>query len=89
MSVKIRLTRMGTHKRPFYRLVVTDSRAPRDGECIDSLGTYDPLKAADAVSLDAAKIVSWLTKGAQPTPTVKQILTKAGIYNQLSQASAQ
>ncbi|MDH4099958.1 MAG: 30S ribosomal protein S16 [Nitrospirota bacterium] len=79
MSVKIRLTRMGTHKRPFYRVVVTDSRTKRGGQYIENVGTYDPLMAAEGVKLDQAKIVGWLDKGAIPTVTVKQLLKKAGI----------
>lgn len=88
MSVKIRLTRMGTHKRPFYRVVVTDSRSKRDGQYIDNVGTYDPLMATDGVKLDAAKVLCWLDKGAIPTLTVKQLLKKAGIAKAASAPAA-
>lgn len=88
MSVKIRLTRMGTHKRPFYRVVVTDSRVQRDGRYIENVGTYDPLMAAEGVKLDEAKILEWLDKGATPTDTVRQLIKKAGIVRPPRAASA-
>lgn len=77
--VKIRLTRMGAHKKPFYRVVVTDSRARRDGPFIEIIGTYDPLKEPSAVTIDAEKAKKWLKEGAQPTDTVKKLLKKAGL----------
>lgn len=79
MAVKIRLTRMGDKKTPFYRIVVADGRSPRDGKFIDILGTYDPLKEPAEVKLDADKVKDWLSKGAQPTDTVKAVLAKEGI----------
>ena len=78
--VKIRLTRMGDHKSPFYRIIVADSRSPRDGRFIDLLGTYDPhLDEADALKLDAEKAKKWISNGAQPTDTVRALLVKAGV----------
>jgi small subunit ribosomal protein S16 len=77
--VKIRLKRLGAHKRPFYRVVVADSRAPRDGKFIEEIGTYDPLKEPAEVKIDAEKVQKWLSNGAQPTETVKRLLKQAGI----------
>jgi len=78
MAVTIRLTRMGAKKKPFYRLVVADSRFPRDGRYIEVLGTYDPNPNPPAINLNREKIDSWMQKGAHPTPTVKSLLKKAG-----------
>lgn len=78
MAVKIRLRRMGAKKAPFYRLVVADSRYPRDGRFIEELGYYDPTKEPSLVKLDNEKVKSWIAKGAQPTDTVKAILKKNG-----------
>ena len=77
--VKIRLTRMGAHKKPFYRLIVADSRARRDGPFIEILGTYDPLKEPSEVKIDLEKAKYWLQKGAQPTDTAKRLMQRAGI----------
>jgi len=79
MAVKIRLRRMGAKKAPFYRIVVADSRYPRDGRFIEEVGTYDPTKEPSAVSVDTEKVKKWLSTGAQPTDTVKTILKKEGI----------
>jgi small subunit ribosomal protein S16 len=79
MAVTIRLTRMGAKKKPFYRLVVADSRFPRDGRYIDVVGTYDPHPNPPAINLNGEKIHSWLQRGAQPTNTVKSLLKKAGL----------
>jgi small subunit ribosomal protein S16 len=82
MSLKIRLARGGAKKRPFYRVVVADSRSPRDGRYIEKLGTFDPLKAKDAadrVVLDAEKAKAWIAKGAQPTDRVARLLDAAGV----------
>ena len=79
MSVKIRLKRMGRKKKPFYRVVVADSRAPRDGRFIEEIGTYDPLKDPGEIKIDAEKAQKWLGNGAQPTDTVKSLLKKSGI----------
>ena len=78
MAVKIRLTRMGDKKRPFYRVVVADSRSPRDGKFIEVLGTYDPLKNPAEIKIDTEKTKKWLANGAQPTDTAKSILITAG-----------
>jgi len=82
MSVKIRMTRAGTKKRPFYRIVVADSRSPRDGRYIERVGTYDPMlpKDRERVTLDAEKAKAWLAKGATPTDRVARFLTDAGLY---------
>ncbi|MBR6939464.1 MAG: 30S ribosomal protein S16 [Clostridia bacterium] len=79
MAVKIRLRRMGAKKNPFYRIVVADSRYPRDGRFIEELGTYDPTVSPSAVKVDADKAKQWLSNGAQPTDTVKALLKKEGI----------
>jgi small subunit ribosomal protein S16 len=82
MSLKIRLARGGAKKRPFYRIVVADSRCPRDGRYIEKIGVFDPLKAKDAadrVVLEAEKAKAWLGKGAQPTDRVARILDAAGL----------
>ena len=76
--VRIRLMRMGAHKRPFYRIVVADSRTRRDGPYIELLGTYDPLKDSE-VKIDKEKVKAWILKGAQPTDSVKRLLTKVGL----------
>ncbi len=77
--VKIRLTRLGSHKKPFYRVIVTDSKTRRDGPFIEILGTYDPMKEPSEVKLDLDKARLWLQKGAQPTDTVKKLMQKAGL----------
>ena len=74
MAVKIRLRRMGAKKNPFYRIVVADSRYPRDGRFIEEIGTYDPTKNPSVVNLDMEKANKWIATGAQPTDTVKKIL---------------
>lgn len=77
--VKIRLARLGAHKRPFYRVVVADSRARRNGPFIEILGTYDPLKDPSEVKLDQEKAKQWIQKGAQPTTIVKKLMQRAGM----------
>lgn len=79
MAVKIRLTRMGDKKSPFYRVVVADSRTARDGKVIDQLGYFNPLKEPVEIKLDSEKTTEWLKKGAQPTETARTLLVKAGI----------
>lgn len=79
MAVKIRLKRMGAKKAPFYRIVVADSRSPRDGRFIEEIGTYDPTKTPVVFSVDEDKAKQWLSNGAQPTETVKALLKKEGI----------
>jgi small subunit ribosomal protein S16 len=77
--VKIRLARMGMKKKPYYRVVVADSRSRRDGPFIEIIGTYDPTKEPSEVKVDADKARNWLDRGAQPTDTVKKLLQKAGL----------
>ena len=79
MAVKIRLRRMGAKKAPFYRVVVADSRYPRNGRFIEEIGTYDPNKEPSEIKIDAEKAKQWIANGAQPTDTVKAILKKEGI----------
>ncbi|MBR1423449.1 MAG: 30S ribosomal protein S16 [Ruminococcus sp.] len=78
MAVKIRLRRMGAKKAPFYRIVVADSRYPRDGRFIEEVGYYDPTKDPSVIKVDEEKIKSWIANGAQPTDSVKAILKKNG-----------
>ena len=78
MAVKIRLTRLGDKKAPFYRVVVADSRSPRDGKFIDNIGTYNPLTNPAEIKIDNDKAKDWIAKGAQPTDTVKALLIKSG-----------
>ena len=77
--VKIRLRRMGAHKSPYYRIVVADSRYPRDGRFIEEIGTYNPLTEPSTVQIDAEKAKEWIAKGAQPSDTVKALLKKQEI----------
>ena len=79
MAVKIRLKRMGAKKAPFYRIVVADSRSPRDGKVIEQVGTYNPLIEPAEVKVDSDLTIKWLQNGAIPTDTVKNILSKAGV----------
>ena len=79
MAVKIRLRRMGAKKAPFYRVVVADSRYPRDGRFIEEIGYYDPMPNPSVVKVDAEKAKNWISNGAQPTDTVKVLLKKEGI----------
>ena len=77
--VKIRLRRMGAKKSPFYRIVVADSRDPRDGRFIEEIGTYNPLTEPSELKVNAERALSWIKNGAQPTDTVKTLLKKAGV----------
>lgn len=79
--VKIRLHRMGAKKAPFYRIVVADSRYPRDGRFIEEIGTYDPMTEPSTVKVDGEKVKQWLANGAQPTDTVKALLKKNGVID--------
>lgn len=79
MSVKIRLRRMGKKKAPFYRIVVADSRFPRDGRFIEEIGYYNPLEDPAIIKVDAEKVRIWIKNGAQPTDTVKALLKKEGV----------
>ncbi|MCZ6873526.1 MAG: 30S ribosomal protein S16 [bacterium] len=81
MSVRIRLKRMGTKKRPFYRIVVADSRAPRDGRFIETLGTYNPLTDPSQLRLNTERVQLWLSRGAQPSASVGSLLAREGLRN--------
>ena len=85
MAVKIRLRRMGTKKVPFYRVVVADERAARDGRFLESLGTYDPVSQPIGLKIDADKALQWLQKGAQPTDTVRSLLRTAGVMRRYAE----
>lgn len=74
MAVKIRLRRMGAHKKPFYRVVVADSRSPRDGKCIEEIGFFNPMVEPAEIKLDMEKVEKWIANGAQPTERVKSII---------------
>ena len=79
MATKIRLKRMGAKKAPFYRIVVADSRAPRDGRFIDEIGTYDPNTNPASINVNAEKVQKWLACGAQPSDTVRSLFKQAGV----------
>ena len=81
MAVKMRLRRMGQKKAPFYRVVVADSRSPRDGKFIEEVGYYNPQTEPAEIKIDADKAKDWLAKGAQPTETVKSLLKKSGVID--------
>mgnify|MGYP003756215131 FL=1 len=81
MAVRIRLKRMGAKKRPFYRLVVADARAARDGRFIDTLGYYNPITDPAQIEIDKEKALSWLKKGAQPSDTARALLKKSGVLD--------
>ena len=84
MSVKIRLSRHGAKKSPFYRIVVSDSRAPRDGRCIEQVGTYNPRVDTGGIKINSEKIERWLQRGAQPTQIVSDLIKKAARTSQPS-----
>ena len=86
MAVKIRLNRMGAKKNPFYRVVVADSRAPRDGRFIEVLGNYDPSQNPAVVNVDEEKVLDWMGKGAQLTDTVKNLFSKKGLMAKFAEA---
>ena len=77
--VKIRLRRMGAKKAPYYRIVVADARSPRDGRCIEEIGTYNPLTEPATIAVDVEKAQTWIKNGAQPTDTVRGLLKNAGV----------
>ena len=81
MATKIRLRRMGAKKAPFYRVIVADSRSPRDGRFIEEIGYYNPLTEPAEIKIDAEKAKKWISNGAQPTETVKSLLKKSGIVD--------
>ena len=84
--VKLRLTRMGSKKKPFYRINVADSRTPRDGRFIETVGTYNPLIEENQVSLKEERVLEWLSKGAQPSDTVRNILSKEGVMKKFHES---
>ena len=88
MATKIRLKRIGAKKNPFYRIVVADSRSPRDGRFIEEIGYYNPTKDPIELKVDAEKAIKWLKTGAQPSETAKALLNKAGVNKKLAEAQA-
>ncbi len=82
MSVRIRLRRMGAKKQPFYRVVVADSRSPRDGRFLDTIGTYNPRTEPAAIEIDREKTMKWLAEGAMPTDSARALLSRAGIWQE-------
>lgn len=89
MAVRIRLRRMGAHKAPFYRVVVSDSRSPRDGRFIEEIGYYNPLAEPSVVQIDEEKALKWLQNGAQATDTVRSLLSKAGVLKKFHESRLQ
>ena len=89
MAVKIRLKRMGQKKAPFYRVVVADSRAPRDGRFIEEIGTYNPVAQPAIVEINEEKALQWMTTGAQPTDTVRSLFRKQGLLQKFHEAKRQ
>ena len=85
MATRIRLKRIGAKKSPFYRIVVADSRAPRDGAFIEEIGTYNPIKDPAIIEVNDERAISWLLKGAQPSQTVRSIFNKAGVLDKLAE----
>lgn len=85
MAVKFRLSRHGSKKKPFYRIVVADSASPRDGRFIERVGFYDPLKEPVEISLDREKVKDWYKKGAKPTRTVENLFKKEGVLSEITQ----
>ncbi len=86
MAVKLRLKRMGSKQKPFYRIVATDARSPRDGRFIETVGTYDPIKKPAVVEIDEEKAIKWLNNGAQPTETVKSLFKTKGINQKYAES---
>lgn len=87
MAVKIRLKRMGAKKTPFYRIVVADSRSPRDGRFIEEIGYYNPLTEPKTIKIDSEKAEKWLKNGAKPTETVEKLFKNSGLYNKAEEAT--
>lgn len=86
MAVKLRLKRGGSKQKPFYRIVAADARSPRDGRFIDTIGTYNPIPANYEVNIDEEKALYWLQNGAQPTDTVRSLLSKKGIMTKYAES---
>jgi small subunit ribosomal protein S16 len=89
MSVRIRLRRMGKTKRPFYRVVVADQRSPRDGRFIENIGRYHPLDDPSVIEIDEERALHWLRVGAQPSNTVKVLMTKTGIWEKFARSKGE
>jgi small subunit ribosomal protein S16 len=89
MSVRIRLKRIGAHKAPFYRVVVSDSRSPRDGRFIEEIGIYNPIAQPAQVQIDEEKALKWLQEGAQASETVRNLLSKAGVMKKYHESKLQ
>ncbi|TBL77701.1 30S ribosomal protein S16 [Paenibacillus thalictri] len=89
MATRIRLKRMGAHKAPFYRVVVSDSRSPRDGRFIEEIGTYNPVAEPAIVNIDEEKALQWLQTGAQASDTVRSLFSKAGIMKKFHESKLQ
>jgi len=87
MAVKIRLTRMGSKKKPFYRIVVADSRSPRDGKIIEEIGHYNPISNPKEIKVDHEKALDWINKGAKPTETVNDLFKKNGVYEKIEESN--
>lgn len=88
MAVAIRLARFGGKKRPTYRIVVADSRAPRDGRFIDRIGIYDPNQDPALIRIDSEKAIKWMSRGAQPSVTVKKLMKKSGLLEKITKTPA-
>ncbi len=88
MAVRIRLKRLGAKKRPYYRVVVADQRSPRDGRFIENIGVYQPLEDPSVIQIDEERALYWLGVGAQPSNTVRVLMTKVGIWERFSQGKA-
>ncbi len=86
MAVKIRLKRMGSNKKPFYRLVVADARSPRDGRFIEEIGFYNPVSDPVELKIDEDRAIKWLKDGAQPTDTVRDIFKRSGVYTKMEES---
>ncbi|ANF96492.1 MULTISPECIES: 30S ribosomal protein S16 [Paenibacillus] len=89
MAVRIRLKRIGAHKAPFYRIVVSDSRSPRDGRFIEEIGTYNPVAEPSVTKIDEEKALKWLQNGAQASDTVRNLLSKAGVMKKFHELKHQ
>ncbi|MBW2059157.1 MAG: 30S ribosomal protein S16 [Deltaproteobacteria bacterium] len=87
MAVSIRLARFGAKKRPTYRIVVTDSRSPRDGRFIERIGTYDPNQDPAAVRIEEDKAIQWMERGARPTQTVRRLMKESGLFDKMVKGS--
>ena len=86
MATRIRLRRMGGEKAPFYRVVVADSRSPRDGRFIEEIGYYNPVSQPETIKIDTEKAIKWVNSGAQPSETVKALFKKAGVMQAIADA---